>query len=397
MILPSLAIAPVIIILFYLYIKDKYEKEPKSFILKLLFFGALTVIPAGILEAIIGFETESSSIIPLFLYTLLGVGLIEEGVKFFVLKPASWRSPHFNQYFDGILYSVAVSLGFALIENIFYVCSSGIGVGILRAFTAVPLHTVCAIYMGYFLSKSKFDQQSNPTSCLIAAVLIPSAIHGIYDFLCMSSESQNPLFTILLLPFSLFALLFSFSLVEKAIASDSIPYEANMIKEASFAYAGFFRRFWAFLIDFILVVFEIFIILGSVANYLNEKFLYDDRSQFLGTLSVLLLSVIFCWLYYTISESSSRKGTLGKIFLGIKVVSEADNQRISFAQANARYWSKILSFLPLLLGFFSVITNPKKQGFHDRIANVLVVRQKITLTEKPVEETVVSTDLNTDV
>jgi uncharacterized RDD family membrane protein YckC len=79
------------------------------------------------------------------------------------------------------------------------------------------------------------------------------------------------------------------------------------------------------------------------------------------------------WLYEAILESSSKQATVGKMALGLKVTDEY-GQRISFARASARYFSKILSRMILLIGYIMVGFTQRKQGLHDMIAGTLVVR-----------------------
>lgn len=75
-----------------------------------------------------------------------------------------------------------MSLGFAALENIFYVADNGAGVGILRAILSVPGHALWGIFMGYQLGLAKFVPAERPKRLLLAFI-IPFIGHGIYDFL----------------------------------------------------------------------------------------------------------------------------------------------------------------------------------------------------------------------
>lgn len=179
MLLFLLAILPPIIIGYYIYQKDKYEKEPLSLILKSFLFGSLAILPAFILETI-----YDKSLFPnLFLFAFFGVGLVEEGVKYFFLKNYIFKNKEFNEPMDGIVYAVMISLGFATVENIFYVfvyADDSLSVAITRMFTAIPLHAVCGVILGYFvgLAKFSFDQKALLFKGLFLAVLI----HALYDY-----------------------------------------------------------------------------------------------------------------------------------------------------------------------------------------------------------------------
>lgn len=128
-------------------------------------------------------------------------------------------------------------------------------------------------------------------------------------------------------------------------------------------YAGFWRRFVASVVDSILltVIFNLlmwFVLPESLKN--SQVFLF-------------LITIIPTWLYYALLESSAKQGTLGKVILGMKVV-DYNNQRISFARATGRYFSKIISAVILMIGFIMVAFTAKKQGLHDMIAGTLVVK-----------------------
>jgi len=158
----AIAIAPAAILLFWVYQKDKYEREPLGLLFKIMVFGALACVPAAVLELIIepllmtGAESGMASLWGIFTYALLGVGLVEEGCKYLVLQQSTWRSRHFSQRFDGIVYAVSASLGFAVLENILYVMSGGFSVGILRALTAVPMHCAFGVLMGLQYGQDRF-------------------------------------------------------------------------------------------------------------------------------------------------------------------------------------------------------------------------------------------------
>ena len=83
--------------------------------------------------------------------------LTEEGMKFLAFYFFFWKNRNFNERFDGIVYAVYISLGFAGIENILYVFTGGYSVGVIRALTAVPAHALFGIVMGYYFGMAKFN------------------------------------------------------------------------------------------------------------------------------------------------------------------------------------------------------------------------------------------------
>jgi uncharacterized RDD family membrane protein YckC len=171
------------------------------------------------------------------------------------------------------------------------------------------------------------------------------------------------------------------------------------MENTQFKYAGFWKRFLAYLIDSIILGFismillvPIWIIFGlsifsldGIDNY--DDFVntavniqhYDDEFSiaifsvlFLTIIAIAIFSTIISWLYFALMESSAKQATLGKMALGIKVTDMLGN-RITFGRATGRYFSKILSGLILYIGYIMIAFTDKKQGLHDMIANTLVI------------------------
>jgi RsiW-degrading membrane proteinase PrsW (M82 family) len=178
------AIAPVFIIIIYIYIKDKYEKEPKRLLLLSFISGAIVSILISTL-LYFGFEfvlplNNHYSIQEQFIKAFFVVGLSEEFSKYIIVRYVSQPRKAFNEPFDGIIYAVMVSMGFAATENLMYVMQGGIEVAILRAFTAVPAHAAFAIIMGYFMGKAKFS--NNKVLLNFTGLFLAIIFHGAYDF-----------------------------------------------------------------------------------------------------------------------------------------------------------------------------------------------------------------------
>ena len=110
----------------------------------------MSIIPAIIIEIIPGFSDYdvANNIAITVVYAFCFVGLGEEFSKFFFIRVYIFRKKDFNEPFDGIIYAVMVSMGFATAENIFYVINGGLSTGFVRMFTAVPAHAAFAIYNG---------------------------------------------------------------------------------------------------------------------------------------------------------------------------------------------------------------------------------------------------------
>ena len=180
-----LALAPVVIIALYIYVRDKYEREPISMLLKALGTGILIVLPISLVEWLL------ASVMPqmaqqgqAFYKAFLVAGFTEELFKFLALYFLIWRNRNFNEKFDGIVYAVFISLGFAAVENIIYVMQFGIQTGYVRALASVPGHALFGITMGYYFGLSKFYIEKR-REFLIRSFLYPVVLHGIFDFILM--------------------------------------------------------------------------------------------------------------------------------------------------------------------------------------------------------------------
>ena len=178
-----LSLAPVFIIAGYIYFRDKYEKEPIRLLLLALFLGALTVIPVMFIEGFLsGLSVLFNGLLKAAWNAFAVAAFSEELCKYLVLYLLIWKSPEFNEKFDGIVYAVFVSLGFAAVENILYVTGNGMGTGIIRALTAVPAHAIFGVTMGFYFGLAKFYKKEE-MQLKIKALLYPMLLHGIYDFI----------------------------------------------------------------------------------------------------------------------------------------------------------------------------------------------------------------------
>jgi protease PrsW len=197
-----LALAPAIIIMMYVYFRDKYEKEPIGLILKGILLGAIILFPAGLIETYLtGFGSSLTKIPKAAFEGFIVAGATEEAFKYLMVFILIWRNRNFNEKFDGIVYAVSVSIGFAAIENLFYVFSeNSVQVGLFRAFTAVPGHTIFGIVMGFYIGLARFSVKDRG-KWLLRAFTLPWLLHGIYDFMILSG---HPVLILLFIPFLIF-------------------------------------------------------------------------------------------------------------------------------------------------------------------------------------------------
>lgn len=178
----GLAIAPGAAIAVYVYFRDKYEKEPLSLLLKTFIAGVFSVIPAAMLEQMFFtiIPLQNTTVLNTAVNNFLFIGLTEELCKFLFLYTVAYSRADFNEPFDGIMYAVMVSMGFATAENLLYVMNGGVGVAVARIFTAVPAHASFAVLMGYFVGLAKFRNSRSPY--LLLGIGTATVFHGAYDF-----------------------------------------------------------------------------------------------------------------------------------------------------------------------------------------------------------------------
>jgi RsiW-degrading membrane proteinase PrsW (M82 family) len=118
------------------------------------------------------------------------VALVEEFSKFAFVRFVLYRNKNFNEPFDGIVYAVMVSMGFATFENVMYVYSYGLETGILRMFTAVPAHATFGVIMGYFLGIGKF-RKTHRFYFSLFALLGATFFHGAYDYFWFIADATG--------------------------------------------------------------------------------------------------------------------------------------------------------------------------------------------------------------
>lgn len=196
-----LAVLPVVLILLYVYNKDR-TKEPLSLLIKLFFLGIcscfLVLIISGVMGIFLPFMNgglENKSFLDTLLYAFIGVALVEEFSKWIMLYFKGYRNDEFDELYDILVYAVFVSLGFAFFENILYIFGKeSLRIAILRAISAVPSHACDAIFMGYYLNIAKQCANQNRKDLerknIFLSIIVPTILHGIYDFCLMSGDMR---------------------------------------------------------------------------------------------------------------------------------------------------------------------------------------------------------------
>lgn len=206
-----LAVIPGLALILFFYFRNRYKKEPSFPIVIAFSLGAIVLLPASatsnLLQRATGWFSGEPRILKIFLGAFFIAGLVEETWKFFVVRFYCYHRPEFDEPYDGIMYSTAVSLGFATLENIIYVFGpsilGGLRIGILRAFLAVPSHAFYGVLMGYFLGEAKFVKNRTEESLLgLLGLTLAIVAHGLYDFLVIALP-YRPLLVASLIVFAL--------------------------------------------------------------------------------------------------------------------------------------------------------------------------------------------------
>jgi len=158
------------------------------------------------------------------------------------------------------------------------------------------------------------------------------------------------------------------------------------MEQINVSYAGFWKRFVAYLIDDIILSvagFMVILLIGALFGLSFLSLLSGDSESTVALIvaaaSAIVMAVlalmIVGWLYFALMEASANQATLGKMAIGIKVT-DLDGNRISFGRASGRYFGKIVSGMILYIGFIMAGFTERKQALHDIMASCLVVNKQ---------------------
>jgi len=222
-----ITIVPSLLIILF-FVKSDLFPEPNNQIFKIFLYGILLCIPAFIINTVFGSFFSNVGFNGTLLPSLLSAAPVEEILKFTVLYYLVYKMKDFNEPIDGIVYGVTVSLGFATLENIYYVYVlsdyynvSSQSLAILRSFSTIPAHGIFGATMGYFFMKYSFiKKQDNLTLCII----VPILLHASYNFFV----STNFLIALLIICISWFILLNAFSKLKNKQKKKKKEYEKKI-------------------------------------------------------------------------------------------------------------------------------------------------------------------------
>jgi RsiW-degrading membrane proteinase PrsW (M82 family) len=187
--------APSLFLLTFFYLRDRWQREPMHRVLLAFGLGTYAMAAArGLAYTVLGFLppdwlSSGTEVARLFESFVLA-GYIEESAKAIVLFTAIYHWDEFDEPLDGVVYGVAVSLGFATLENVFYIAQAqngfdrGLTIVWQRALFSVPAHALFGGAMGFYAGKSKFDR-THPAALWrdrVFSLLVPILFHGVYNY-----------------------------------------------------------------------------------------------------------------------------------------------------------------------------------------------------------------------
>ncbi|MEA5084646.1 MAG: PrsW family glutamic-type intramembrane protease [Lachnospiraceae bacterium] len=185
----QLALAPVLLFLFFMFIKDKYEKEPLILLFVGAIYGAYLAAPVLAIDVLL-MGLKIGEKYPVIFSAFVTSAANEEGMKLLFLMFLMHKNKEFNEPVDGIVYSVFIALGFAGAENIIYVLSptlGGVGTALQRAIFSVPGHGLFAIAMGYYFAYWHYYKKG--MKYLFLAFFVSWFLHGLYNFILLIDAS----------------------------------------------------------------------------------------------------------------------------------------------------------------------------------------------------------------
>ena len=186
------AAAPSLALLTYFYLRDRYEREPIGHVVAAYLLGMFALLAAQGATYLV-----ADWVSPDWLHTggeparlfdaFVLAGAVEELSKWVMLVAAVYAWREFDEPMDGLLYGVAIALGFATFENFLFLSSRGLAIAWERAIFAVPAHALFGGCMGFYVGCAKFTPADGTHLrrfwlAMALSLLVPVGFHGAYDF-----------------------------------------------------------------------------------------------------------------------------------------------------------------------------------------------------------------------
>ncbi|WP_404452865.1 intramembrane metalloprotease PrsW [Virgibacillus necropolis] len=207
----SAGVAPAFALMSFFYLKDRFT-EPLHLIIRNFIYGAILVFPIMFMQYALQTEGIGNGD---FVQSFFVIAFMEEFFKWFIFIYTIYHHTAFDAHYDGIVYAVAISLGFATVENSLYLLSNGIEYAFSRALFPVSSHALFGVIMGFYFGRAKMEP-SHKKMNLTFALTIPFLLHGIYNYILIKVTSD---WLILLIPFMIILWIIALRRVKVANAS----------------------------------------------------------------------------------------------------------------------------------------------------------------------------------
>lgn len=186
------ALTPSVFWLWFFVRKDRYRPAPKRLLALAFIFGGLSTVPAALIEFVllgdlVTSETalDDASLYELSQAMLLVVGPVEEVCKFLAAWIKPYRSLYFDEPIDALVYAVAAGLGFASVENLFYILEYGPEVMVLRAPITTLGHAAISCVWGYAYGLHQASGYNRPLT-VVGALILSAVLHGIFNIFVLT-------------------------------------------------------------------------------------------------------------------------------------------------------------------------------------------------------------------
>ncbi|MCK5131013.1 MAG: PrsW family intramembrane metalloprotease [Candidatus Sabulitectum sp.] len=183
-----LTFLPAVLLMGYFYRRER-NREPRKVLTGTFLLGVFSFLPVVLVENFLSSLNVLSHANPLFfnLYDMFAnVAVPEESFKLLVIILYSARTAAFDEPMDGIVYGVAAALGFATVENIFYVLEGGFGTALTRAILSVPSHAFWGAILGY--SVGQFYFKGRRRTVILLGLFVSVSLHAFFNFLLVTVE-----------------------------------------------------------------------------------------------------------------------------------------------------------------------------------------------------------------
>lgn len=194
----ALGFAPGVFWLWLIYQRDRYIPAPPFLVVRTFMWGVAISLPVVIVEGILqatgglalgkNIPEEPTDLASIAYVSFIVAGFTEEAAKFFVVRKTVYPSPYFRQPLDGLIFAAAVALGFASLENVFYMFTFGPAVILVRGPISTLAHVLFSVAWGYALGQQKRGRAAAWVVAL--AVLGAMLLHGLFDFLLFLADPR---------------------------------------------------------------------------------------------------------------------------------------------------------------------------------------------------------------